>query len=149
MYLSSWPNKCYGANDDIVNITWCWCWCQWHHMTKNSWCTSFQLSWLNKSNGTIDSDVEITWCLLTHVPMVSHDQKSHATSHFDLLGLTNAMVQFTVPSASQDTNASVTWPKKSCCTCLNFLHITNAMVPLMMIVLSHVDTSDNGVTWPR
>ena len=29
-----WLNKCSGAIDDTMGITWYWCWCLWHHMTK-------------------------------------------------------------------------------------------------------------------
>ena len=31
-FWSSWPNKCYGATDDVMGIMWCWC--KSHHMSK-------------------------------------------------------------------------------------------------------------------
>ena len=54
---------------------------------------------------------------LMPVAMVSHDQKSHVTPHFDHPYPRNEMVLFTMPSVSCDAGANdVTWPKKSCCT---------------------------------
>ena len=40
-FYLSWLNKCSGAINDAIHITWWWCWCQLHHETKKSFCISF------------------------------------------------------------------------------------------------------------
>ena len=48
--LSTWHDAdtnavaSHDGNTNAGGIMWYKCWCQWHHMTKNACCTSFQLS---------------------------------------------------------------------------------------------------------
>ena len=62
LQLSSYEEWNY-AIDDTVNIMWCWC--QWHHMTKKSHLTLFQLSWPKYL------------MLLLVIPLVSCDGSTH------------------------------------------------------------------------
>ena len=86
------------------------------------------------------------------VPMVSLDQKSHATCHFDHLDCRNSIVLLTMPStwhnADTNTNAigimlsqygahGITWHRESCCTSFQLSQLRKAVVPLMMFFASH------------
>ena len=125
------------ASDDIQHP------CQWCHMTKESFCTSFQLSWPKEHNGAIDDTIGITWHWCQHHVLAYGMQwwhwwcrsimwhwcqcqgikwpESNVAPHFDCLDQSTAVVPLTVLTASCDAStgpSGVTLPKMSCCTSL-------------------------------
>ena len=95
----------------------CHWWCCWHHLTLNP----VQMA----SNGQF----QLSWCKVYNIaifmPLALHDTdasgitwpKSHVTSPFYHLDLTNGMVPMMMLLTSCETDTSIngiTWPKKLC-----------------------------------
>ena len=68
------------------------------------------------------------------VSNTSHDQKSHVAPHVNHLDVKNAMMPFTVPSASCNMLLPKVSHDQGCHVVPHFdcLGLTNAMVPFMM-----------------
>ena len=131
------------------------CWSQWCHMTKReNVAYHFYCLYLRK-NYTIYNAVCILWhwswflwYYVTPTPIASYHasgncvswQKSHVTSNFDCLDLSNAMVTLRMLTVSCDDNTSVNsmaWQKSHVLP--HFYHIDqrNAM---MLLAASDIDT---------
>ena len=128
----SWHNKCSGATDNAIGITWCQYWCQWCHITKKLNFAPFfnHLDWENvvmpftMSVVSPDTDTSAngaTW------------PKIHIASHFNQLDQINAMVSLAVPLASHDTDAvpmASHGQRNNVEPHFNYLDLMNAIVPL-------------------
>ena len=87
--------------------------------------------------------------MITQVPVVSHDPKSHVASYFNFLDLTNAMVPLTMSLVSHVADTignSATWQKCHAASHFNNFNLTNVMEQLTMPSVScDTNTDANGV----
>ena len=158
----SWLNKCSGATDDAISITWWWCWYQWHHMTKKVMFISFWSS--GPKSGMVplmtllawcDSDTSIIsfpwpkdeWC---HWQYCRHHETLTAVSQHYMtktfyytflhnLDLMNTVLLLTMALASHHTDASansVKWLKKWHCISFQSSWTNTVAVLLMMPAVS-------------
>ena len=83
------------------------------------------------------------WCHWYHVmlmPMRSHNQKHHVTSHLNYLHVRNAMMLLMTLLAWLDVSVSaddITWPKGHVAPQWDNLYLRNVRVPLMILSTSH------------
>ena len=123
------PSVSCNANTNVDSITYCnSLWSSWpkefYVMLMPIASNDQKVIWPKEFSGSIDTPFAYICTLhytnnvstLQVMPMVSHEQRSHATPHFNHLDLMNSLVPLAVSLASSDTDASVVKRKKSCCT---------------------------------
>ena len=132
LFSLSWLNKCSGAIDDAIGITWWWCWCQWHV----EWCHWWHC-WHD--------------CTLTPASMALHDQKRYVASYYDYLDWVSAVVLLMILFASHDGDADasvITWPKSHIASPFDHLYLSNWIVPLLTLFAS-CDTDTSIMTYDQ
>ena len=157
----SLSKECNGAIDDAVTFTWCLWYSQWWHMTKKGHvaphfdCLDLRNEWHHWQCHLASGDTcanDITWPkIILHLILLC-------------LGLRNAVAPSMMPSAPYDVGTGtngIAWPRKLCCTSLQFswpmkwnvviddavgitwcwcqwLHITKkVMLHLLLIILTY------------
>ena len=127
--LLSWTNKCSGAIDNAISITWYWQQCQLCHMTRNS-CIPFPLSW--PKNAILLLMMPLTLHNTDAIPNDITLPKMSCCTSFWYSWHKEVMVPLTMPLASHDASTSFNGHITHYFSCLGLM---NVMVPLVMLLV--------------